>query len=103
MTAVAPGSTSPEDDEFIPKDIIKAVAVGCSVRGYTDADPYAETMVFVKWTTETPKWDFKPVMSRYTLSQGGVIRAIDDCTEWFQKVKKKIEATKEVSPASKQP
>ena len=82
----------PPTDDFIPKDIIHAVAIGCSVGGYNEPPvPYAEAQVFVKWTPDAKKWDFNPVMSRRPLDQGGVLKAIDDCADWFRAVKATIE------------
>src|SRR5437899_9725881 len=89
MTAAAPGSTSLEDD-FVPKDIKTAVAAGCLVSGVNDSPPYAEAQVFVKFKNDTKTWDFKPVISR----RGDVYKAIDDCREWFGRVKERIQATK---------
>lgn len=81
----------PTADDFVPKDIIHAVAFGCSVGGYDDPQPYAETQVFVKWTKEGKKWDFSPIMSRRSPEQGGALKAADDCIEWLGKVKQRLQ------------
>jgi hypothetical protein len=103
MTALALPAASDEDD-FIPKDILHSVALGCSVGGYDHSTiPYSEAQVFVKWNKDSKGWDFEPIIARYTLEQGGVFKAIDDCREWLEKVKKKMQATVAEDKASKQP
>jgi hypothetical protein len=81
----------PLEDEFVPKDVYKAVAVGCVVAGDKGPPPFVETQVFVKNTDDDKGWDFHPKMSRRDYAQGGVLKAIDDCTEWLTQVRKQME------------
>jgi len=80
----------PLEDEFVPKDVYKAVAVGCVVAGDKGPPPFVETQVFVKNTNDDKGWDFHPKMSRRDYAQGGVLKAIDDCTEWLGQVRKEL-------------
>jgi hypothetical protein len=89
-------------DDFVPKDISKAVAAGCGVFGVTDSPPYAEAQVFVKFKNDSKGWDYKPVISMRGVDQGGVLKAIDDCRDWLEAVKHKIQATKVDGKESKQ-
>jgi hypothetical protein len=93
--------TQPTNDDFVPKDMDHAVAIGCEVSGDAGPPPFAEVQVFVKYGLLAKGWDFKPVLSRRDVSQGGILKAIDDCTEWYSKVKKKIQATKDTKGSSK--
>src|SRR5882724_11775023 len=94
--------TQPIDNEFVPKDVAKAYALGCVVAGDEGPPPFAETQVFVKLTKDKLNWDFRPKMSRRDMKQGGVLKAIDDCIEWYQEVRNKIvEATLKVEKSSK--
>jgi hypothetical protein len=89
-----------ETEDFVPKDVTHAVAMGCMISGVKDAPPFAESQVFVSWSP-TGHWDYRPIISRHELTNGGVYSAIDDCIEWLGKVKKKIEATAAEGKASK--
>jgi hypothetical protein len=85
-----------ETEDFVPKDVAHAVAMGCMISGVKDAPPFAESQVFVSWNKSGHAWDFKPIVGRHDISNGGVYSAIDDCIEWLGKVKKKIQlASKE--------
>jgi hypothetical protein len=86
--SMIPGSSS--SDDFVPKDIARSMALGCSVSGITDSPPYAEVQVFAKLTKDSPTWDYRPVVARYTVEQGGAVKAIDECVKWWQEVKKKF-------------
>lgn len=88
-------------DDFTPPNLDKAVFMACMVSGVQDAPPYAEAQVLVRYgNTRVGEW--KPILSRRTLQEGGVPRAIEDCREWLDMVKHKIEkAVKEAhAPAA---
>jgi len=88
--------TAPTNEDFVPSNIGKAVAFACVVAGDKGPPPYAEVQVFVKWDVTNSNWDYKPKVARYTVEQGGVFKAGEECREWYAKVMAKLrEASKE--------
>lgn len=90
-------SPAPTDD-FVPVNVAHASLVGCTVAGRNESPPYAEAQVFVNWGEKD--W-FKPILSRREVGEGGVLKAIDDCRDWLEAVKKRIQATKAEEKPSK--
>jgi hypothetical protein len=89
------------NNDFVPSDIAKSVALGCMISGVGDLTPFVESQVFVKFSKDTKGWDFKPVMSRRETIDGGSLKAIDDCVDWYKAVKENIKAAKKAQEASK--
>ena len=89
--------TVPTGEDFVPSNIGQAVAFACVVAGDKGPPPFAEVQVFVKWDVTNSNWDYKPKVARYTVEQGGVFKAGEECREWYERVMAKLqEASKEV-------
>jgi len=79
------------NDDFVPNDVARAVALGCEVSGNAGPPAYAEAQVFVKFSKSKPGWDYRPIIARRDLAAGGAPAALGDCIEWLKQVKRKLE------------
>ena len=80
----------PPADDFVPRGIEHAVVTSCMISGDKGPPPFAEAQVHVSY--DGKQWDYRPIISRRYRSDGGVLRAIDDCRDWYAQVRKRIVA-----------